>query len=213
MQERLSYKFDFSTSSEKPGRFTGYGSVFGNVDSYDDIVVQGAFASTINNFGEKKKLPILWQHDASNPIGVYDSMQEDGTGLLLEGQINLDVQRGRETYALLKQGAINGLSIGYAVKKYEMNQDTNIRLLKELDLYEVSLVTFPANDRARVTSVKTADEIKTIRDLEKYLRDAGFSRSEALRVASRFQLKNDPSDSDCYDYSTELNQYINILKR
>lgn len=213
MSQHLAYKFEFKADAAGEGTFTGYGSVFGNVDSYQDIVAPGAFAESIKSYANNnQKLPILWQHSAQSPIGVFTGMKEDDHGLLLEGRINLEVQQGREAYALLKQGAITGLSIGYRTKNYEVDKEREVVILKQIDLYEVSLVTFPANDQARVSRVKS-DEILTIRDLEKSLRDAGYSRGEALRISSRFQAKSDPSDSVPPELiANQLNQFVNTLK-
>ena len=214
MSQHLAYKFEFKADAAKEGAFTGYGSVFGNVDSYQDIVAPGAFAESIKSYSNNnQKLPILWQHSAQAPIGVFTGMKEDAYGLLLDGQINLEVQQGREAYALLKQGAITGLSIGYRTKDYEVDKEREVVILKQIDLFEVSLVTFPANDQARVNRVKTADEILTIRDLEKSLRDAGYTRGEALRIASRFQAKSEPSESVPPELiAIQLNQFVTTLK-
>ena len=201
-----SFKFEYKLDANKEGAFSGYGSIFGNIDSANEIVSAGAFADSIKQYANSNvNLPVLWQHKYDSPIGVYRKFTEDSIGLRVEGEINLEVQQGREAYALLKQGAISGLSIGYSVEQYEMDNQSNIRILKALNLYEVSLVTFPANDRARVTDVKS---IYTVRDLEKFLRDAGLSRGEALGVASRFKAKENQSDSVCAGL---LNQKIDTL--
>ena len=156
------------------GRFSGYASVFGVIDYYDDEILRGAFAKSIS-----EKMPVmLWQHDRTEPIGVYESIREDDIGLWIEGRLLLDLEKGREAYILLKNQAIRGLSIGYVPTQWEWENRDNrhIRVLKEIDLWEVSLVTFPANPKALVDDVKN---IKTIRDVEDTLRDAGFSRTEA----------------------------------
>lgn len=164
------------------GSFSGYGSVFGNVDYYGDVVEAGAFTKTL-----AAKMPaMLWQHDSAEPIGVWTKIAEDEKGLYMEGRLLAGkVARASEAYELLKAGAINGLSIGYMPKAWEWAKDKSgdsIRHLKEIDLWEVSLVTFPANEAAVVTSVKS---LESIRDIEETLRDAGFSRSEAKSLISR----------------------------
>ena len=132
------------------GMFEGYASVFGNTDSYGDVVDRGAFAKTI---GDKAgRFPILWQHNPDEPIGVSTGMVEDMHGLAVTGQLNLDTQRGREAYSLLRQGALQGLSIGYQTVNSVM--DGKLRRLTEVKLWEFSVVTFPANELANVTSVK-----------------------------------------------------------
>jgi uncharacterized protein len=142
------------------GTFTGYGSVFGNVDSYGDIIQPGAFKNTLINGGKKVKL--LWQHLSDQPIGVYTNIQEDSYGLLVTGQINLDVQQGAEAYALLKQGALDGLSIGFQTVRSDIDETSGIRTLTEIKLWEISLVTFPANELATVTTVKSALELSRV---------------------------------------------------
>jgi HK97 family phage prohead protease len=142
------------------GTFEGYASVFGNVDSYGDIVEPGAFKKTIADKGGQ--VPILWQHDAYEPIGVSQSMSEDGKGLFTVGQCNLDVRRGFEAHSLMRQKAIKGLSIGYRTVKDAIDGST--RRLKELDLWEYSPVTFAANQLAAVTAVKSAQAAALLRE-------------------------------------------------
>lgn len=161
------------------GTFEGYGSVFGNVDEYNEIVVPGAFRQSLAEMG----LPsMLWQHHSDEPMGIYTDVHEDDTGLFVRGEINLEVQKGKEAYSLLKQGALKGLSIGFRSVKREYDEETGIMRLLQLKLYEVSLVTFPANRLATVDTVKSVPT--TERDFEKFLRDAGYSRNEAKRIIS-----------------------------
>src|SRR6185437_7491887 len=135
------------------GSFEGYGSVFGNVDSYGDIVDKGAFEKTLKDRAGKVRL--LWQHDSREVIGVFTELSEDSVGLKFKAQLNLDVQRGKEAYSLLKQGAIDGMSIGYITIRSAPNAaQASITHLSEVKLYEISLVTFPANEEATVTAVK-----------------------------------------------------------
>lgn len=166
------------------GIFEGYGSVFNIEDSYKDVVVPGAFKKSLSKWEQKGMRPaLLWQHDSRQPIGVYEEMKEDGHGLFVVGRLLKDeVQKAAEAHALLKAKAISGLSIGYCTIVDEYNRETGVNVLKEVDIWETSLVTFPANDAARVTEVKS---ITTIREFEKFLRDAGFSRSEAKRIAGK----------------------------
>jgi HK97 family phage prohead protease len=124
---------------------------------------------------------MLWQHNGAEPIGVWTEMNEDARGLFVRGQLCLDTVRGKEAHALMKMNALNGLSIGFVSKAWAYDAETDIRTLTEVDLWEVSPVTFPANDKARVTGVKAADAaaIKTIRQAEQELRDAGLSAEAA----------------------------------
>lgn len=179
-QKRLEFIAELkAVGDDASGEFEGYGSIFGNVNSYGDIVAKGAFAESI-----KQKMPaLLWQHNPSSPIGVYTDIREDNKGLYVKGKLNLDVQQGKEAYSLLKQGALKGMSIGFMTLVDEMDQETGIRTIKKIDLWEVSLVTFPANDKASVTSVKSAHG--TVREFEKFLRDAGYNADDAKLVASK----------------------------
>lgn len=166
------------------GAIEGYGSVFNVVDSYDDVIAAGAFSASIKAHKAAGTMPaMLWQHEGDEPIGVWAEMVEDSKGLRVKGQLCLETGRGKEAHALLKMGALNGLSIGFVSKQWSYDRDSEIRTLTEVDLWEVSLVTFPANGASRVTGVKGADvgAIATIRDAERALRDAGLS-AEAARA-------------------------------
>ncbi len=139
-------------SLDENGKFAGYASVFDVVDNQRDVVLRGAFRDSIAK--RVSEIKLLWQHNQAEPIGVFDVMFEDERGLYVEGRLLLEVARAREAYALLKSGAVNGLSIGYTPVKYRMNPDLGVRELRQVELWEVSLVTFPANDVSRVTVVK-----------------------------------------------------------
>jgi HK97 family phage prohead protease len=163
------------------GVFEGYGSVFHVEDYYRDVVMPGAFAKSLARWREKGGLPaLLWSHQHDNPIGVYEEMAEDDHGLFVRGRLLLDdIPESRKPYALMKAGASMGLSIGYRPVVEETDRAANINRLLEIDLWETSLVVFPANEAAVVTG------IKTVRDFEGFLREAGFSRKDACRIASR----------------------------
>jgi HK97 family phage prohead protease len=153
------------------GTFEGYGSIFKVVDSVGDVVMPGAYADTIAAHTKASSAPkLLWQHDANEPIGVWTEMAEDDRGLWMKGRLILDVARAREAHALMKAGAIDGLSIGFevaessflhpddALEKYGWTAPTarsEIRMLHKVNLWEVSVVTFPACEPARVSAVKT----------------------------------------------------------
>lgn len=176
--------------------FTGYGAVFGNVDSYGDVIEAGAFSKFLADVkaGNQPWPAMLSQHggwqmsaEDMTPIGVWTDFSEDGHGLKVEGQL-ADTPRGREMHALMKMSprpAIDGMSIGYIAKEWEprTKPEDPKRRLKRIDLIEVSIVTRPANGKARVESVK---HDWTERDFERLLtRDAGLSRSEALVVINQ----------------------------
>jgi HK97 family phage prohead protease len=182
--------FDFEIKSvEDNGVFVGYGSTFGNVDQGNEIVAKGAFADSLLQMAAKgRKLPILWQHRSGEPIGVYDTVKEDDHGLLMQGRLLVsDVQRAKEAHALMKAGAVSGMSIGYGVLDDHVDTKTRVRTLKKLDLKETSIVTFPMNDEARVAIVKSRlshDDLPSLPEFEDLLRDAGFSRKQATAIAS-----------------------------
>lgn len=181
------------------GAFAGYGSVYNVVDQGDDIVAPGAFADSLAELAAKNRMPaMLWQHLSAEPCGAYTLMKEDANGLYLEGQLALKTQRGAEAYELLRMKAISGLSIGFMTREDSFDQVTGIRTITKADLWEVSLVTFPCNDQARVNTVKSIEEIIDLKSAETYLRDScGLSRSAATAFVSKLNsLKQSDSDVD-----------------
>tara|TARA_Y100001937_G_scaffold128504_1_gene205507 strand:- start:639 stop:1490 length:852 start_codon:yes stop_codon:yes gene_type:complete len=168
---------------EEKGKFSGYGSIFGNKDLGNDVVVTGAFSKSLKR-REPREIKMLWQHKQDMPIGVFTSIKEDGDGLAVQGQLALGTQRGKEAYELLKIGALDGLSIGYKADPNKQDYDSRRRrrMLKEVDLMEISLVTFPMNPKARVSAVKAED--RTIREWERFLREeATLSHSQSKACA------------------------------
>ncbi len=184
-REVRSYALQIKATGDD-GTVEGYGSVFGERDSYDDVIAPGAFKGSLAAHKAVGTMPaMLWQHDGAKPIGIWTEMVEDSKGLRIKGQLALETVLGKEAHALLKLGALNGLSIGFVSKQWTYDRDTDVRTLTELDLWEVSLVTFPANGKARVTNVKAADDLAAPKDAERLLRDAGFSKSDATAFVSR----------------------------
>lgn len=192
------------------GVIEGYGSVFGVMDAYADIVAAGAFAESLKAHKAAGTMPaMLWQHDSDEPVGVWTEMVEDDKGLLVRGRLAMGTTRGREASELLKMRAINGLSIGFYSRQWSYDAETDVRTLTAVDLWEVSLVTFPANREARVQSVKSIDDLATLKDCERLLRDAGgFSRSEATALVSRIKALGGRSDSDGGQQAAELMQAL-----
>jgi len=178
------------------GEFEGYASVFGGEpDAYGDVIASGAYADSLAKHEAMGSMPkMLWQHDAGSPIGKWKSMREDEKGLWVHGRLNMGVQRGKEAYALLKAGDIDGLSIGYKIKEYSSDEETGIWTLEKIDLHEVSVVTMPASDMSLVNSVKAAraaheltERLKagdqlTGREFELFLKGLGLSNSQAERA-------------------------------
>jgi len=173
---------------EESGLFHGYGSTFGGApDSYRDVVMPGAFRKTIEKGGRNGTgVAMLYQHDSRDPIGIWKELVEDKKGLRVTGQLIREVPSGDKAYHLLKKKAIRGLSIGYDTVLFEKDEKENIRFLKEVDLWEISLVTFPANTYASVTGIKQRlQQAKTERELENALRESGqFSKSDAQHIIS-----------------------------
>ncbi len=200
--------------------FSGYGAVFGNVDSYGDVIQPGAFADTLAAAQKSGQWPaMLLQHggwgigsDDMTPIGIWTSFAEDGIGLKVEGKL-ADTPRGREAYALLKmepRPAIDGLSIGYIPKEWSQRSkpEEPRRTLKKVDLLEVSLVTFPANGKARVSAVKSLEEIASLADAEAFLREVGgLSKSQAVAFIARVKAASGRSETD------EMAELRHLLER
>lgn len=164
--------------ADSSGRISGYGSIFGNVDSYSERVLPGAFKASLDEHKRSgSRIKMLWQHRQDVPIGVWNHAVEDGKGLLLEGKINLKTDAGRNAYEHIIAGDVDSLSIGYREKKAKQGHD-GVRDLIELDLYEVSPVTFPANRSATITAAKSQAEIEEI------LRSGGLSKQAARLVVA-----------------------------
>lgn len=180
------------------GTFEGYGSVFGVIDSYKEVVAPGAFTDSLSALKQQQRMPaLLWQHRSGEPIGVYTEMREDNIGLHVKGRLALKTVRGAEAHELLKMRALSGLSIGFVTREDSYDKVAGVRTLKKLDLWEVSLVTFPANDAARVSAVKTIEAIESLSDVESYLREqGGFSKSQAVALVARIKQLGGRGDSD-----------------
>jgi HK97 family phage prohead protease len=173
-------------------KFSGYASVFGGVDSYGDTIMPGAYKSTI---GERSRpIAMRWNHHGP-VIGKWTKMEEDDTGLYVEGELTHGHSVAEDAYALLKHGAVTGLSIGYRAVK-ETENDTGGYNLAEIDLIEISVVESPADLAAQVSSVKAdIKEADTLKDYERILRDAGFTRADATALVSGIKSLYQ-SDSD-----------------
>lgn len=170
------------------GTFKGYASVFGNVDSYGEIVMPGAFSDSLARIkASGDPLPVLWQHRASEPIGGSDSLAEDSKGLATDGWLlKDDIPQAKIAHTLMKRRVVKGLSIGYYVEEASVDEKTRIRSLLKLDLVEYSIVTFPANTLAQIDSVKSlfdGGRLPTLPEFEDFLCEAGFSKSQAKAVA------------------------------
>ncbi len=176
------------------GRFSGYASVFGGVDSYGDTIVRGAYASTLRNNGKPK---MFFNHNAYGlPIGKWIKATEDDHGLFVEGELTMGNRQAEDVHAALKHGTLDGLSIGYYLKKGDYDETESGRIIKKVaSLVEVSVVTFPADSSARVdsssvkcddTMIEAVNDIETVREFERFLRDAGgLSKGLTMALVSR----------------------------
>lgn len=172
---------------EADGSFSGYASLFGRVDLGKDLVERGAFANSLRARGAAG-IRMLFQHDPSEPIGVWTEIREDARGLFVRGRLTQEVGRAREVLSLLRGGALDGLSIGFRAVKARRDPTTGVRRILEADLWEISVVTFPMLPGARVETVKgrRARRLPTTREFECWLtRDAGLSRGDARTVIAK----------------------------
>lgn len=214
-KQRLDIPLTVKSVSDS-GEFEGYGSVFGVKDSYSDIVVPGAFLKSLNTWSSKGKLPaMLWQHNMSEPVGVYTEMREDETGLYVKGRLLVDDDPlAKRAHAHMKAGSLSGLSIGYILKDWEYDKDKGGWLLKEIDLWEVSLVTFPANDEARISEVKSLlerGETPPPSKVERALREVGFSGSQAKAFMAKGYGAITPRDAAADQALQSLKTLINRI--
>lgn len=194
------------------GVFEGYASLFSTLDLSKDSVSKGAFAK-----GLKHKSPLsikmLYQHNPSEQIGIWQTIKEDHKGLYVKGKLLKEIQKAKEVWALMKQGALDGLSIGYKTVRSKSINKGSIRQLLEIELYEISIVTFPMHPDARVQTMKklpVKNGLPTIRDFERWLmRDAGFTRREAqTAIAKGFKSLAFMRDAECKNKHKSTNQVI-----
>lgn len=219
--KHLAVPFEMKAVDEE-GVFEGYGSVFGNRDLGNDIVEPGAFSKSIEeDQAAGRSIPILRNHDPNNVIGVMGAISEDARGLKVAGRLFLEIQSAREVHTAMKNSVMRGLSIGYRVRQHFVDRTNGVRHLKDVKLWEVSVVTFPMNELATASSVKGAEMDpdlfseflaghlahlapviaekgwrEAIRNFEALLREeGGFSNKAATAIAS-FGFKSDPQPRD-----------------
>lgn len=208
-------------SVDDVGVFSGYGSTFGNMDAVRDIILPGAFTKTLAE--RTAPVRLLWQHDWREPIGVFDSLSEDGNGLKFNARLALGTQRGREAYELMKMGAVDRMSVGFSVSSPDdVEYADGVTKYKAVTLHEISVVTFPANKEAVINSVKAEDDfnydiikertahIKTERDFERLLRDVGLSSkiSKALTATWKQFAARDAGTDDVLAAASKLRKMI-----
>lgn len=172
-------------SVDEAGSFAGYASLFEREDLARDVIAPGAFTESLRQRGAGG-VKLLFQHDANQPIGVWTKLKEDSRGLYAEGRLMEDVARAREVASLMRAGAIDGLSIGFRALKARRDPRTGIRRIEKVDLWEISVVTFPMLPEARVSRIKSRPfegRDPTEREFERWLtREAGLTRSQARAV-------------------------------
>lgn len=182
----------------KSGKFEGYASKFGNVDAYGDTIIKGAYAKDVK---ASKTPPMFISHDSyAIPVGRYTQMKEDDEGLFVVGEIDMGHKDGPTLRSSMEKGNMTGLSIGFRIRKggSEENEKGG-RDIWDIDLKEISVVNFPADDHARILAVKSEiEKFDSIREVEKCLRDSGFSKSSALALVSRIKAiaMGDPGMTD-----------------
>ena len=206
--------FESEVKSDALGVFSGYASIFGNEDQGNDIVQKGAFTKSLQE-RPASKVKMLFQHKTDEPIGVFEEIYEDQKGLFVKGKLALGTQKGRETYELLKIGALDGMSIGFKADPQKQGYNENkrgIRTLKEVDLMEISLVTFPMNENAVVESVKGNG--KSIREWEDILREVGgLSRTESkIGAKSLYKSLNQREADNKQELVALLHKVADIIK-
>jgi HK97 family phage prohead protease len=191
------------------GLFEGYASTYGERDFGGDIVVAGAMTKSIKARGPKG-IRMFADHDPRKRIGVWTEFTEDEKGLFVKGRLLLEKQDGKDAYIDLREGALDGLSIGFSVKSDSYDGRRKARMLKEIDLREISLVSFPMNDGARVTRVKSLLEIKTIREFEEALINGTLPALSAKEAKALLAggFKAIRSERDAGEVSAELAEII-----
>jgi HK97 family phage prohead protease len=227
--DRLEFKFASEELDAKTGEFAGYGAVFGNIDSHGDVIAPGAFKDTLADWSRRGALPAmkLMHGSAANPftgsdlpIGRWLDMREDPKGLFVKGKLSgLDTDQGRFTYALMNDGALNALSIGYkAVKASRGSMPQVRRQLDALKLFEVSLLPEGSNPEAVVTSLKSQFQAlgnEDWREIEAILRTKDLSRSDAVKAIAGFKdwLQRDAGESDLTPRDEDEAEIAALLRR
>lgn len=191
--KRASFELYIKNATQKENgdvEFGGVASLFNIIDSDNDIILPGAFKNTLQKWREKGMLPpVLWQHDTREPVGKYTKIEEIDKGLTVEGVLYADdIPRAKQAARLLREKAIDGLSIGFSsAGPVTFDEENNTRIFHALDLWEISIVTFPAMEQARVSTVKSEDfpeKFNDLKSVEEFLRCQGFSRKGATRLVS-----------------------------
>jgi HK97 family phage prohead protease len=210
-------------AAEPAGSFDGYAALWDSPHQtsawwlgpdWTDIVAKGAFSRTLSEHKKRGTTPaMLFQHDPDDPIGAWQGVQEDETGLSVDGQLCIAVQEIKDLHELMKMGGVRGLSIGFAAMEFKLDEKKKERTLLDLELAEISVVTMAGEPSAMVTDVKGQDLSNVFRDFEKRLRDAGHSRSEAKRfIAAGREALGLQRDADDDELIAALKKASKTLK-
>jgi len=192
-------------------KFSGYASVFNGVDSYGDTIVPGAYSKTISQ--RERPIQMRWNHFGP-VIGKWTRIEEDEKGLFVEGELTPGHSVAEDAYALLKHQAVTGMSIGYRIPPGGLEKDGEKRLLKQIDLVEISIVESPADLNAQVGDVKSAiEQAETRKEFEELLRNAGgFSRTDAKTLVTRIKSLGHRNDGDPENDSADMASIFQQLK-
>lgn len=177
--------FEICSSDEGEGTFEGHASIFNKADEFGDVILPGAFKKSLKSH-PKKRVKMLREHNRSALIGAWTEIKEDDKGLFVKGRLLMDIQAAAETFILMKEGILDSMSIGFRTVIDQFDSEKKVRNLIELKLFEISVVTFPAQLAALVTSVKQMgpEELRSKKDLEKALRYVGFSESTSKYICA-----------------------------
>lgn len=154
MQTNFVQLYDLDITNQKTGEIEGYGSIFNNVDLHGDVILNGAFSESLST---NSKIKLLWQHDPNSPIGIISEIEETDVGLYIKAVLNLEIPKAKEAYLMIKSGIIDGLSIGFEAEECSVVND--VRYIEKAKLWEVSIVTFPANQEALITDCKSIEQL------------------------------------------------------
>lgn len=196
----------------KQGIFEGYASVFNNTDSDGDIILPGAFKNALAN--QSRKVAMFFNHKTWDlPVGKWDSLAEDDKGLYVRGQLTPGHSGATDLKAAMQHGTVDGMSVGFSVTKDDYSLGTSGRIFKNIAaLREISVCTFPANELAGVSAMKSVDGIETIRDVENWLRDSvGLSKSQAVGLIARFKSAV-RSESGSGENEAQINALLESIK-
>lgn len=209
------FEFKFSDAKDQPGYFEGYASVYNVMDGGGDIATKGMFTKSLKS-RPAGKVKMLYQHSVAAPIGVWDEIREDSKGLFVRGHLLLEVPEAKTVHTLMLAGALDGMSIGFRTKDADINRSTGARVLKQVDLWEISIVTFPMNTEATVTAVKGDDLfLRDARKMEKAFRDGGLSATDAKIAVSvtKKMVQRDAGREDQPEHSKEALQTLLSIRR